>query len=74
MAERAKFRVVGWIGFSDDKPFFEQVRDAYSDDLFLRAELFKSFRAARQRFEKVERVVIDGPRPRARSRKENRGG
>ena len=60
-AKNRKSRVVGWIGFSDGKPFFEQIRDGYSDGLVWRVELFKSRKAARLRFEHVECVELSGP-------------
>jgi hypothetical protein len=60
---KAKFRIVGWCGFSDGKPFFELVRDSYYDGLTYRLEVFTSFHSARRRFKHVE-AVYRGLHPR----------
>lgn len=47
---------IGWVGYCEDKPYLENVHDDYG--MFSGAELFKSKKEARKRFEDVRPVFV----------------
>ena len=65
-ARRAKFRQIGWTGFTDDKAYFCPMTDSYCNDgeQVFATDIFRSKKAARKRFEDVREVFVRerGPR------------
>jgi hypothetical protein len=57
---KAKFRRVGWAGFCDDRLYFQMTTDTYSKAAM--ADIYKSRREARKRFQDVREVFVRGPR------------
>ena len=56
-----KLKRVGWIGFSDDKPFFETVTDDYTklhEAGFQATNVFKDKKEAQKRFQDIRKVFI----------------
>lgn len=54
-----KFIQIGWMGIVNDKPYFEGTIDSYSlpeNKSIPVADIFKSKKEARKRFERVEPV------------------
>jgi hypothetical protein len=55
---------IGWIGYVDDKPFWEKITDDYchkldGSDAFQGTNIFKSKKEARKRFEDVRPVYVE---------------
>ena len=72
MAKRAKFKAIGWTGIENDRVYFSLVKDEYCEayEQVPIADIFRSLKQARKRFEKVQRVYICESARAARGRKE----
>jgi len=57
-----KFKRIGWAGFVNDKPYFENTNDSYSIGSATTpiADIFKTKTEAKKRFEDVREVFIRG--------------
>lgn len=62
MSDIPVMKRIGWAGFTDGKPFFEPTTDDYvglGDAAISTAEVFKSKKQARKRFQDVRPVFIE---------------
>jgi hypothetical protein len=57
---KVQTKVLGWVGFTDDKPYWESCGDDYSKigETFQATNIFKSKKEARKRFQDVRPVVV----------------
>lgn len=56
-----KLKRIGWVGYVNDKPYWEEVMDDYdglNEPGAVRVEVFKTKREARKRFEDVREVFV----------------
>lgn len=52
---------LGWVGFTDDKPYFENVLDTYvqpDEKSVSVVDVYKSKKQARRRFQDVREVFV----------------
>ena len=57
-----EYKEIGWVGYSDGKPFFEETYDDYSEidnKSFDSTHIFKNKKIARKRFQDVRRVYVE---------------
>lgn len=57
-----KLKAIGWVGYSDEKPFFENSYDDYigiDEKGFEATDVFKIKKVARKRFQDVRRVYVE---------------
>lgn len=57
---KPKFRRVGWMGYSDNKPFYENVTDGYCElgQHVVAANIYKKKAEAKKRFQDVRPVFV----------------
>jgi len=54
-----KKKILGWVGYTDDKPYWENTCDDYvqpGEPLILALNIYKSKKEARKRFEDVRPI------------------